>query len=86
MFVCQTCSKGNFNATEMTLDEIKCHLLEGHKSDGRGYRQMVSHIDFAAGYSTTYQWTFGEVTIMEYVTEKHEKGSLMDAMKSEEEP
>ena len=72
-FTCQTC-----NSDAMSFEEIRKHLAEVHQSDGKGTKQMISHIDGRDFYSTAYQWTFpDDVIVIESITKKREKDDPM---------
>lgn len=71
-FTCQTC-----NSEAMQFGEIRKHLVDVHQSDGKGTKQMISHMDGRDWYGSVYRWAFGDVIVIESITAEREKDDPM---------
>lgn len=74
------CSCENHN--DMQFEDFKKHLADAHglKSNDElsGKREMMSHVDGARWYSSTYKWTLKNgLTFTEYFESSRSKSDLM---------
>lgn len=64
---------------EFTQKEVISHLKEVHSVDTSqpANRRMLSHIDGADFYGSTYEWTFGDIKVTQSVSNPRAKDDPM---------
>lgn len=73
-FVCSTCNDG----LQMTQIQAVEHLKSEHNAtETKGNRQMTLHLDGRDWYQSNYQWTIGDVQLLEVCRNKRRYDDMM---------